>query len=79
MGEQDANYRFAAEATIEPDHIARARAHALELGAAPDQPGRGRAVRRDRGSIRRRSTSSRSARARVSRASGCSTARPARR
>ena len=35
MGDQDANHRFAAEATIEPDHIARARAHALELGAAP--------------------------------------------
>lgn len=35
MGEQDANYRFANEATVEPDHIARARAHALELGAAP--------------------------------------------
>jgi len=35
MGEQDANHRFAAEATIEPDHISRARAHALELGAAP--------------------------------------------
>src|SRR6187431_3713255 len=35
MGEYDANHRFAAEATIEPDHIARARAHALELGAAP--------------------------------------------
>ena len=30
MGEQDANYRFADEATIEPDHISRARAHALE-------------------------------------------------
>src|SRR3954468_3587138 len=41
MGEQDANYRFAAEATIEPDHIARARAHALELGAAPISPGVG--------------------------------------
>ncbi len=38
MGEQDANYRFADEATIEPDHIARARAHALELGAAPVSP-----------------------------------------
>ena len=35
MAEQDANYRFANEATIEPEHIARARAHALELGAAP--------------------------------------------
>src|SRR5687768_8712016 len=38
MGEQNANQRFAAEATIEPDHIARARAHALELGAAPISP-----------------------------------------
>lgn len=35
MAEHDANHRFAHEATIEPDHIARARAHALELGAAP--------------------------------------------
>ncbi|WJL95936.1 class I SAM-dependent methyltransferase [Microbacterium sp. ET2] len=35
MGEHDANHRFADEATPEPDHIARARAHALELGAAP--------------------------------------------
>jgi len=35
MGEQNDNQRFAAEATVEPEHIARARAHALELGAAP--------------------------------------------
>ena len=35
MGEQNANQRFAAEATMEPEHISRARAHALELGAAP--------------------------------------------
>lgn len=35
MGEHDANHRFANEATIEPDHIGRARAHALELGATP--------------------------------------------
>ncbi|KRA23781.1 methyltransferase [Microbacterium sp. Root61] len=35
MGDQDANYRFAAEATVEPEHIARARAHAMELGANP--------------------------------------------
>ncbi|NLP85853.1 methyltransferase domain-containing protein [Microbacterium sp. CFH 90308] len=35
MGEQSANQRFVDEATVEPDHIARARAHALELGAAP--------------------------------------------
>ncbi len=41
MGEQNANYRFAAEATIEPDHIVKARAHALELGAAPISPGVG--------------------------------------
>jgi predicted O-methyltransferase YrrM len=38
MGEQNANQRFAAEATVEPEHIARARAHALELGAAPISP-----------------------------------------
>lgn len=38
MSEQDANYRFAGEATVEPDHIVRARAHALELGAAPVSP-----------------------------------------
>ncbi|GAA1849542.1 O-methyltransferase [Microbacterium koreense] len=35
MGEHDANQRFVAETTVEPDHIARARTHALELGAAP--------------------------------------------
>lgn len=35
MAHNDANQRFAQEATIEPEHIARARAHALELGAAP--------------------------------------------
>ncbi|MBU4465530.1 MAG: class I SAM-dependent methyltransferase [Actinobacteria bacterium] len=47
MSEQDAhqrvaqdasNDRFAQEATIEPEHIQRARAHALELGAAPISP-----------------------------------------
>ena len=38
MGEQDANYRFADEATIEPDHITRARTYALEIGAAPVSP-----------------------------------------
>lgn len=38
MGEQNANQRFVDEATVEPDHIARARAHALELGAAPISP-----------------------------------------
>lgn len=35
MSEQDANYRFAREATVEPEHIARARSHALEIGAEP--------------------------------------------
>lgn len=35
MGEYDASARFVMEATVEPDHIVRARAHALELGAAP--------------------------------------------
>jgi predicted O-methyltransferase YrrM len=38
MGEHNANQRFVDEATVEPDHIARARAHALELGAAPISP-----------------------------------------
>ncbi|WP_194398025.1 O-methyltransferase [Microbacterium atlanticum] len=38
MGEHDANQRFVDEVTNEPDHIARARAHALELGAAPISP-----------------------------------------
>jgi predicted O-methyltransferase YrrM len=38
MSEQDANQRFIQEATVEPDHIARARAHALELGASPVSP-----------------------------------------
>ncbi|KAA9110252.1 O-methyltransferase [Microbacterium rhizomatis] len=35
MAGYDANDRFAAESVVEPDHISRARAHALELGAAP--------------------------------------------
>lgn len=35
MSEHDANARFAQEVVVEPEHIARARAHALELGAAP--------------------------------------------
>lgn len=35
MGEYDASARFVMEATVEPEHIARARAHALELGASP--------------------------------------------
>lgn len=35
MSEHDANARFLREAIVEPDRIARARAHAVELGAAP--------------------------------------------
>jgi predicted O-methyltransferase YrrM len=35
MGDYDAIRRFADEAIIEPDQIARARAHALEIGADP--------------------------------------------
>lgn len=35
MRDHDAIRRFADEATVEPDPIARARAHALELGAEP--------------------------------------------
>jgi len=35
MSEREANARFAQDAVVEPDHIARARAHALELGAEP--------------------------------------------
>ncbi|MFS0867111.1 O-methyltransferase [Microbacterium sp. 179-B 1A2 NHS] len=35
MGDYDATRRFAEEATVEPDAIGRARAHALEIGAAP--------------------------------------------
>jgi len=38
MAQNDANQRFAQEATVEPEHIVRARAHALELGAAPVSP-----------------------------------------
>lgn len=38
MSERDANHRFADELTVEPDHIARARANALELGADPISP-----------------------------------------
>ncbi|MCD2496933.1 O-methyltransferase [Microbacterium nymphoidis] len=41
MSELDAIARFARESIIEPDHIARARAHALEVGAAPISPGVG--------------------------------------
>jgi predicted O-methyltransferase YrrM len=35
MSEHEANARFLRESIIEPDAIARARAHAIELGAAP--------------------------------------------
>ncbi len=35
MSENDANARYVREAIVEPDVIARARAHAVELGAAP--------------------------------------------
>ena len=35
MSENDANARFLRESIVEPSSIARARAHALELGAAP--------------------------------------------
>ncbi|MFN3950123.1 O-methyltransferase [Microbacterium sp.] len=38
MSGQQANERFVQESTVEPEHIARARAHALELGAAPVSP-----------------------------------------
>ncbi|GAA4767288.1 O-methyltransferase [Microbacterium gilvum] len=41
MSELDAVARFARETVVEPDHIARARQHALELGAAPVSPGVG--------------------------------------
>ncbi|MCZ0711385.1 MULTISPECIES: O-methyltransferase [Microbacterium] len=35
MSEHDANARFLRESIVEPETIARARAHAVELGAAP--------------------------------------------
>lgn len=38
MSEREANARFAQETVVEPDHIARARAHALEIGADPISP-----------------------------------------
>ncbi|WOF24445.1 class I SAM-dependent methyltransferase [Microbacterium betulae] len=41
MSELDAVARFARETVVEPDHIARARQNALELGAAPISPGIG--------------------------------------
>jgi predicted O-methyltransferase YrrM len=41
MSEHDANARFAREIIVEPTAIARARTHAVELGAAPLSPGVG--------------------------------------
>ncbi|WP_298036855.1 O-methyltransferase [uncultured Microbacterium sp.] len=41
MSENDANARYLREAIIEPAAIARARAHAVELGAAPVSPALG--------------------------------------
>jgi predicted O-methyltransferase YrrM len=38
MNERDAAERFAQEAVVEPDSIARARTHAMELGADPVSP-----------------------------------------
>ncbi len=38
MSDRAANARFAQEAVVEPEHIARARVHALELGADPVSP-----------------------------------------
>lgn len=38
MSDHDANARFVRETTVEPAAIARARAHAVELGAAPVSP-----------------------------------------
>jgi len=38
MSEHDANARFVSETIVEPAPIARARAHAIELGAAPLSP-----------------------------------------
>src|SRR5690606_7450823 len=38
MSEHDANARFARETIVEPAPIARARTHAIELGAAPISP-----------------------------------------
>ena len=38
MSDHDANARFVRETTVEPAPIARARAHAVELGAAPVSP-----------------------------------------
>lgn len=41
MSEHDANARFVRETIVEPAAIARARTHALELGATPISPGVG--------------------------------------
>lgn len=41
MSEHDAIARFARETVVEPEHIGRARLHALELGAAPISAGVG--------------------------------------
>ncbi|MBO3662314.1 O-methyltransferase [Microbacterium stercoris] len=41
MSEHDAIARFTRETVVEPEHIARARQHALELGAAPVSAGVG--------------------------------------
>ncbi|MFJ4224590.1 O-methyltransferase [Microbacterium sp. NPDC089695] len=41
MSENDANARFLRESIVEPAPIARARAHAVELGAAPISPALG--------------------------------------
>jgi predicted O-methyltransferase YrrM len=38
MSDHDANARFVSETTVEPAAIARARAHAIELGAGPISP-----------------------------------------
>lgn len=38
MSDHDANARFVSETTVEPAAIARARAHAIELGAGPVSP-----------------------------------------
>ncbi|WP_309068970.1 class I SAM-dependent methyltransferase, partial [Microbacterium sp.] len=41
MSEHDAIARFARETVVEPEHIAKARQHALELGAGPISAGVG--------------------------------------
>lgn len=38
MSDQDANWRYATDIVAEPDAIARARAHSLEVGVAPIDP-----------------------------------------